>query len=377
VTPRIGAIIGVLLLVLLVVLVITAPGAPQEHGFLKSYASTDAAPGGTLALRRWVERLGYPTRSVQGPRFAIPPQVQLLFVLGPLEPVNGDDAELLLNWASAGHTLVVASDRAVTDAALFGAFGARLVPRRPAALDGSLSPVLAHPPLRDLKSQTGRALAMNGPGVVLVGDGENALLVARKVGASTVLLSSAPDMLANGGLLAGQNDRLVLNLLAGLKAGQVVGFDEYHHGAHTDPSASGLVLGTWPGRALLLAGLAIFLYVAMRGRRFGRPLPVEERPARSSLDYIRSFAALLRRSRAQILVGERLARTYRRRFARALGLTGAPNANELVEAWDKIDAGRAERARGILAALDRPLPEGELLAVVGRAEALAGEVERR
>jgi hypothetical protein len=218
---------------------------------------------------------------------------------------------------------------------------------------------------------------MNGPGVVLVGDGENALLVARKVGASTVLLSSAPDMLANGGLLAGQNDRLVLNLLAGLKAGQVVGFDEYHHGARTDTSTPGLVLGTWPGRALLLAGLTIFLYIAMRGRRFGRPLPVEERPARSSLDYIRSFAALLRRSRAQRLVGERLARSYRRRFARALGLTGAPNANELVEAWDKIDAGRAERAQGILAALDRPLPEGELLAVVGRAEALAGEVERR
>lgn len=376
-TPRIGALIGALLLVLLALLVITAPGAPQEHGFLKSYASTDAAPGGTLALRRWVERLGYPTRSVQGPRFAIPPQVQLLFVLGPLEPVGRDDAHLLLDWVGAGHTLVVASDRVVTDAALFATFGARLVPRRPEPLEGTLSPVLARPALRDLQSQTGRALVMNAPGVVLLGDGENALLVARKVGGSTVLLSSAPDMLANGGIRAGQNDRLVLNLLAGLTIGQVVGFDEYHHGAHTDTSAPGLVLGTWPGRALLLAGLAIFAYIAMRGRRFGRALPVEERPARSSLDYVRSFAALLRRSRSGRLAGERLARSYRRRFARALGLTGAPSDDALAEAWDKIDAGRAERAREILAALGRPLPEGELLALVGRAEALAGEVERR
>lgn len=375
-TPRIGAIIGALLLVLLALLVITAPLAPQEHGFLKSYASTDAAPGGTLALRRWVERLGYPTRSVQGPRFAIPPPVQLLFVLGPLEPVSRDDAELLRDWAGAGHTLVVASDRAVTDAALFEALGARLVPRRPGPLEGTFSPVLARPALHDPQSQTGRALVLNAPGVVLLGDGENALLVARKVG-GTVLLSSAPDMLANGGLRAGQNDRLVLNLLAGLKAGQVVGFDEYHHGAHTDTSTPGLVLGTWPGRALLLAGLAVFVYIAMRGRRFGRALPVEERPARSSLDYIRSFAALLRRSRSGRLAGERLARSYRRRFARALGLTGAPSDDELAEAWDKIDAGRAERAREILAALGRPSPEGELLALVGRAEALAGEVERR
>src|SRR5207248_9377042 len=55
-------------------------------------------------------------------------------------------------------------------------------------------------------------------------------------------------------------------------------------------------LRTWLGRALLVVAGIVFIYLLWSGRRFGPPLPADPRPPRSSLDYVRGFAGLVRRS---------------------------------------------------------------------------------
>jgi hypothetical protein len=142
--------------------------------------------------------------------------------------------------------------------------------------------------------------------------------------------------------------------------GGTVAFDEYHHGFH--PSADVLVLmqSTWPGRALVFAVAAGFLYLVLSGRRLGPPVPLDPRPARSSLEYIRGFAGLVRRSGRGEIARRRLRRDLRGGLARALGLATLAAA----------DRGRAAEARAVDDALGRRLREDQLLRTVGQIERL-------
>jgi hypothetical protein len=372
---RIAGALLLLVAVLAGALFITAPSAPQEPGLIFSYSSADAGPGGTLALRRWLGALGFETRTIQGNKFAVPEDLELLFVLGPIEPVTVEDARELKRWVEAGGTLVVASDRGVFDTELFGEFGAALE-----SSDGSgagISPALSRPPFADLRTGTARDLVLRDAAAVLIGREDRALVAVRRTGVGTVYLSSAPDMLANVNLGRAQNDRFVLNLLADVRDGAAIGFDEYHHGEHVPPDLTGLLVNTGPGRAFIFVAFAAFAFVALRGRRFGSPLPLEVRPGRSALDYIRSFAALLRRSRSRDLVAERLSRLYRRRLARALGLRAVAGPDEIVEVLQRAEPALAARVRALFASLSMSLRERDLLASVARAETLLNEIERR
>lgn len=373
---RVLAFVVVLAVALFALLVVTWRPPSDQNALVFSYSSTDAGPGGTLALRRWVASLGYTTSTLQGSRFSVPSNVRVAFVIGPLEAVQPGDAETLAEWVSRGGTAIVASDRSVIDEALFTTFGVELTSRPPGAVGGEISPALARPPFRDLRTSTARALRLAEPAAVLVGDGDRALVVEKRVGRGRVILSSAPDMLANVNLGAAQNGSLVLNFLADAPAGSVVAFDEYHHGAHVEPDAMALFTETAPGHAFLFIGAAVFLYVALRGRRFGASLPLEERPARSSLDYIRSFAGLLRRSGARALAGERLARLYRRRFARAAGIRVTSDTPDVLAALRHADPREAAAVEEVLTRLEGPVNDNDLLVTVERAEAIAGEVER-
>ena len=351
---------------------------PERSGsdVIPSYASTDAGPGGALALRRWLAGLGFETTTLQGRRFIVPPEVAVTVALGPLEPWSAEDAQALRRWIEQGGIAVVASDRSFFDEELFKAFGVALQDRPAGAIGGEISPALDAPPFRDLSTGTVRALRVVEPSAVLVGDGPRAILVERRIGSGRVYLSSAPDMFANSSLGAAQNDRLVLNLIGGVSWGGVVAFDEFHHGDHLEPDLFALFTETAPGRAFLFAGLSTFIYLALRGRRFGAPLPLEERPPRSSLDYVRSFAGLLRRAGARSLAGDRLARSYRRRLARIAGVRSTASDADVVAALARSDPARGATARELLARLEHPLSDNDLLATVDRASLVVEEVER-
>ena len=62
----------------------------------------------------------------------------------------------------------------------------------------------------------------------------------------------------------------------------------------------------------------IFAYVALTGRRLGPPMPLDPRPPRSSLEYVRGFAGLVRRSGRQEIVRDRLGELRTRLAGREL-----------------------------------------------------------
>jgi hypothetical protein len=138
----------------------------------------------------------------------------------------------------------------------------------------------------------------------------------------------------NGLIAAGDNRRLVPNMLADLPAGARVGFDDYHLGtAAPAPTTLGAVLTTagW-GRALLYALALIFAYVVLTGRRLGRPLRAVPERGRSLAEYVISMAAIFRRAGLRSRVLALWQADLRRDLAGPGGVRGRADADLAAEA---------------------------------------------
>ena len=146
----------------------------------------------------------------------------------------------------------------------------------------------------------------------------------------------------------------------------------------TDVAA--ILTSTWPGRALVFAVVAFFLYLVASGRRLGVPIPLDARPPRSSLEYIRGLAGLVRRSGHGEIARRRLRRELRSALARELGLDPETPISDLAAEIATTDRERAARVRAVDEALALPLRDDALLRTVreiGAVSATASETGGR
>jgi len=206
--------------------------------------------------------------------------------------------------------------------------------------------------------------------------GEQTIAAMTREGRGTVVLVSSLAPFVNALLGEGDNSRFALSLAAsGFGAGRSVGFDEYHHGAHPSPELLAVLERTWLGRALLVVAGIVFVYLLWSGRRFGPPLPADPRPPRSSLDYVRGFAGLVRRSGRDEIARDRLRRDLRVGLAARYGLDPTTGFDRVLATADANEPTVAAEARAIDAALTRRLRDAELLRTVARIERVVAKRE--
>jgi hypothetical protein len=340
-----------------------------------SYAPTgsvyDEGAGGAAALRRYLGAMGAHTTTVQGDRFAPDSSTSVLFILGATEALTPLDAQNVKTFVSAGGTAVLATDIGIFERPLLDAFDVRINGIASPGTHPLFGPVFADPPARALSVDRVGSLSLGPTALALANDGRTTIAAAVREGRGTfyILASLGPFLAA--GLAQADNARVALAFAHDAVAvGGTVAFDEYHHGYH--PSADVLVLmqRTWPGRALVFAFVAGFLYLVLSGRRLGPPVPLDPRPARSSLEYIRGFAGLVRRSGRGEIARRRLRSDLRGGLARALGLDPAMPFDRVLATLGAADRQRAAEARAVDDALGRRLHEDQLLRTVGQIERL-------
>ena len=73
-----------------------------------------AEPGGGKALRLWLEALGHPVTTLEGGRYAIGRDVQVVLLLAPTAPIGNEAVGELERWTRQGGRLVVATDSILT-----------------------------------------------------------------------------------------------------------------------------------------------------------------------------------------------------------------------------------------------------------------------
>ena len=148
-------------------------------------------------------------------------------------------------------------------------------------------------------------------------------------------------------------------------------FDELHHGYGSVEQRNLMTLlfeRAW-GHAVLYAGVLVFLYLVLRGRRFGRAVPVAVSRGRSLSEYVSSLASLYRAGRKRAFVAEHFSRRLRRELAQELGLPGDAADEQILARATVLRRDPTPALRG-LATLQRSgqLSEGEMVEIVRESE---------
>ena len=361
---------ALLLLAATVAVAIAAGGAGVGQAGGRSASVHDDSPGGAAALRRYLEAMGAQTVVAEGDVFAIPSGTAVLFILGVNETVSPEDVTLVKDFVDRGGVLIVATDIGFFERPILEQLGVHTGGVALSGLHPLTNAAFAEPPARSIAVDRGVTFTPDRGRVILATDGKGPLVVSGRIGSGLfhVVGSLAPFLTGNLGIA--DDGAFALDLARLGLAGGLVAFDEYHHGFH--PSSDILVLleRTAPGRALVFVTAATLLYLALSGRRLGPPIPLEVRPPRSSLEYIRGFAGLVRRARRGEIARRRLRNDLRLALARDLGLDPDLPFERVANAVAAVDPARAAEARAIDAALSRPLREDRLLRTVRQIERL-------
>jgi hypothetical protein len=367
----------------LILFIAFGPARRPQPASVPEATSHSSAPEGTLALYTWVRGQGYDGRRLEYREFALDEADSALLILNPSEPINRSRARAVLDWVGAGGTLIMALDRN----ALFGPQNELLADLQfdtavysgtgTLAQAGPAQPVLDQPPVTSAPVQATRVLVpRRADFVALLGAPDALVLAGIKIGSGYAYLSASAFPFSNEGLRDPQNAALVLNMLRRVPAGGRIQFDEYHHGFFTPPSTGRIVFGSPWGWAAAYAVLVIGLYLLLSGRRFGRPIPLqEELVRRSSTEYVESMADLFLRGgkRAYILKHYRAA--FKRRLAQRDGINPQLDDAEFVRELARARELDEPALAALLARLRAASPsDAELVRTVADADALADTI---
>jgi len=382
-----------LFLLLILALVLVPPNAGKQPA-LTVYS---AQPEGGKALRLWLEALGYGVTTLEDEQYAVPRDVGTVLLLSPSTPLGTAASTELERWVRAGGRLVVADSNGFSSQMLrrFGvtmqmvADVTEAVPATPGQLDPRIASLPVSPRYEVLLSSRPVALVPLLVGVrpdtpaSAPSSARRPILAARlPVDRGELVVLSVPDLLSNTGLRSEPNARLALSLIElpdgpGDRNGAAgrIAIDELHHGYGRVEGRSTFTLlfaQAW-GRAALLAGIIVLLFLLWRGKRFGRAVPVFIDRGRSLGELVTSQAALYRAGGKRLFVAEHLARQLRHEFAQAVGLPADAPDGEIAARATTIGRDPA-RALRVLAGVRQARSDRQLVALVRESEAARREL---
>jgi hypothetical protein len=338
--------LGIGILILLVAVTVFAATQKQTEQIHPRLSSASSAPDGALALKLWVEKLGYTVNDNVLTNFVPPANASILVMLEPSFPTQ-DDMTSIDTWVEEGGTLILIGDRYGTYSAMdhFDFFFNYL-----AEADGELkveAPILLSP--SSFTSSASKARITLGSErddyVVLMTYQESPVLVSFEQGDGRVILGTITDVFANAGLKEAGNPELVLNILALAKNKGTIWFDEWHHGVQSNEQILGpakFLQRTPVGRSLLFIAFAVLIILFMQGGSFGRPVPLPyEIKRRGAMEHVTGIANLSRRAahRSVVMMNyhQQIKRKLGQRYRLDPGMDDAEYVSKLSEYNSAID----------------------------------------
>jgi hypothetical protein len=321
-------------------------------------SSRSAGRLGTLALFQWLSRLGLPVQRMSGDFTTAGADV--VVVHDPITPFTPQQAGAALDMVRGGGELILDLDTTSAGAAstLLDRLGALPGPTGlfdqggagPSTTVNATATVPIDPAglVRSVPVQPGIDFDSSAQTAPLLTVDDHVVAIAIPVGSGRAYVIGSPYPLSNDGLRKGDSAPLVLALIDRARGGHVV-FDEVHHG-ETSSGGAGAVLAGPVGVAGGLAALVIVLFLAVSGRRLGRPVPAHD-PARvpSATEYVGAMGALIERAAHRGGIADRYAEELKQRAGRATGIDAHLDDAAFTAALHAYDPVRAETVRATLA----------------------------
>lgn len=210
---------------------------------------------------------------------------------------------------------------------------------------------------------------------VLYGKGNDAVVVTLREGGGRVFFTTSAYLFDEDGLRNSSNATFLYNLMSTLPRNARIGLAEGKYITHESKppdSFTTLVFKTPGGLAAVYVCLILFVFLTLRGRRFGKPLDVRENNRRLNSEYVYAMTRLYQKAdtRMEIL------RHIRDRFRSDLGIRWRVNPNldtttfleELTQRGAVDEEGKLKR---LIRDLERSgnLSESQLLEMAKRVEA--------
>ncbi len=261
-------------------------------------------PDGARAFWLWLEEMGYEVTDRVWSTFQIPENTAVVLILSPNTFILDDEWDLIDDWVDDGGTLILGGTDFLTDQ-LFRHYDFEIDYRNPTTDEAfTNTPLMASPPSEPILSP------LNSPGLVSQRDDyvtlfaldEMPVAVSFEQENGRVVLTTQLLPFTNTGLRSAGSPAFVLNLISIAGDGRGVWFDEWHHGVRVGRDDSVVGLSDWIrqtpiGRSFLYIAGVVFVALLLRGRQFGRPVPLaHSQTRRAPLEYITALANLSRRA---------------------------------------------------------------------------------
>lgn len=313
------SLVGIVLVSLLNVL-ITPTDTPLEIDH--EYAS------GIRSLRLWLEESGYQVNPIVDHQTDLT-RLDVLFLINPY--ISGENEGVAIrDWVRDGGTLILAGTGQMLDF-----YGMSIVSVNTTNGISQSGPTLITPPINgDLRLDRAYGLdrwesAKVNP-LIHVTVNDVPVIASWPDGEGQVWYVGSVYPFTNRGIRNIASARFILNLMAATPAPSTVGFSEGI--IETGETLFDLLTTTPPGWAVLSGIGLTYLFLALRGRRFGSPIPLpQERLRREPVEYIEAMANLFRHSGEREEILKHYHRQVRRHLIQRYGLDATLSDRVIVE----------------------------------------------
>ena len=213
-------------------------------------------------------------------------------------------------FVDGGGTLIVAGDNPLLDG-LFSVYGLelrQLSERQEFSHRIAGKPFFPRHPVDVIRVRTNSVIEpMTREVAMLYETGGGATVVTLRDGEGRIFFIASAYLFRKDGLQYDENNTAFLyNLMSTLPRKARIGLAEKrYYTAETKPPNpfAALVFGTRGGLAAVYICITLFVFLVLRGRRFGKPLDVQESSRRLSAEYVHAMTALYQKgdTRSEIL----------------------------------------------------------------------------
>ena len=239
------------------------------------------------------------------------------------------EVQNIKNFVNTGGTLIVAGENQALSQ-LYSAFGLELRALKTKLWHSQRIPeeqLFPQHPVDEVYTGTDSTIAPSEREVaVLYGRENDAVIVTLRDGEGRAFFIASDKLFRQYRLLDSGNAMFLYNLMSTLPHKARIGLAvERYYTIETKPPNpfAALLFRTPGGLAALFICLTLFVFIALRGRRFGKPLDAQEKIRRLSSEYVHAMTALYQKgnTRPEIL------RHIRNRFKTDLGVRWRVNPN--------------------------------------------------
>jgi hypothetical protein len=289
-----------LLGLLIALTVLTVQGQPDDETDTLTGSTYANGRGGARAFYLWLEALDYEVERYEPGEFTLERVDGVFWLISPLEFVTEEDAVALRDWVEDGGILVVADATIFT---LDDAFG--LEDGDANGTDSTLYPTVPWLKTGEGRYRSWERYELPEGATPLLADAEGAVgafFMPYGNGQFWTFPTSQP--FTNLALRDANESAFVESLLAQLPSDSTHYFDEYHHGFGSNFALNldrgllyQMVRTPWGWGILYAVGIGA-MWLILRGRRFGRAIPLpNEHLRREAGEYVQGLAWLYRRAR--------------------------------------------------------------------------------